>query len=35
MAMMLDTDVFARRALLAGLRRFDDAWYCEKFALDC
>jgi GT2 family glycosyltransferase len=35
MAMLLDTDVFARRALLAGLRRFDDAWYCEKFALDC
>jgi GT2 family glycosyltransferase len=35
MAMMLDTDVFDRRALLTGLRHFDDAWYCEKFALDC
>jgi GT2 family glycosyltransferase len=35
MAMMLDTDVFARRALVAGNRRFDDAWYFQKFALDC
>ena len=35
MAMMLDTDVFARRALVAGDRRFDDAWYFQKFALEC
>jgi len=35
MAMMLDTDVFARRTLLAGDRRFDDEWYFQKFALDC
>ncbi|HTS27914.1 MAG TPA: glycosyltransferase [Bryobacteraceae bacterium] len=35
MAMMLDSDVFARRAQLTSVRRFDDAWYCEKFALNC
>jgi hypothetical protein len=35
MAMMLGTDVFARRALIGGERRFDDAWYFEKFALEC
>jgi len=35
MAMMLDSDVFARRAELTSLRRFDDAWYCERFALNC
>ena len=35
MAMMLDTDVFARRALLSASRRFDDSWYFEKFALEC
>ncbi len=35
MAMMLDSDVFSRRALLAGMRRFDDGWYCEKFTLNC
>jgi GT2 family glycosyltransferase len=35
MAMMLDTDVFDRRALVAGTRRFDDAWYFQKFALEC
>lgn len=35
MAMMLDTDVFVRRAMVAGSRRFDDAWYFQKFALDC
>jgi GT2 family glycosyltransferase len=35
MAMMLDTDVFARRALLSKSRRFDDAWYFNKFALEC
>jgi len=35
LAMMLDTDVFDRRALVTGTRRFDDAWYFQKFALDC
>jgi glycosyltransferase involved in cell wall biosynthesis len=35
MAMMLDTDVFARRAMLSASRRFDDSWYFEKFALEC
>jgi hypothetical protein len=35
MAMMLDTDVFTRRAQVTGARRFDDAWYFEKFALEC
>jgi glycosyltransferase involved in cell wall biosynthesis len=35
MAMMLDTDVFVRRAQVAGDRRFDDAWYFQKFALEC
>jgi len=35
MAMMLDTDVFARRALMSARRRFDDSWYFEKFALEC
>jgi GT2 family glycosyltransferase len=36
MAMMLESsDVFDRRARIAGVRRFDDAWYCEKFALNC
>ena len=35
MAMMLETDVFDRRAALAGARRFDCAWYCDKFSLPC
>jgi len=35
MALMLDTDVFARRALMSASRRFDDSWYFEKFALEC
>lgn len=35
MAMMLDTDVLARRAMLAASRRFNDSWYFEKFALEC
>jgi GT2 family glycosyltransferase len=35
MAMMLDTDVFARRALLSASRRYDDSWYFDKFALEC
>ncbi|HLK66345.1 MAG TPA: glycosyltransferase [Bryobacteraceae bacterium] len=35
MAMMLESDVFARRAMITGMRRFDDAWYCDKFALNC
>jgi hypothetical protein len=33
MAMLLDTDVFARREAMARRRRFDDAWYVAKFAL--
>jgi glycosyltransferase involved in cell wall biosynthesis len=35
MAMMLDTDVFARRASVASSRRFNDSWYFDKFALEC
>ncbi len=35
MAMMLDTDVFARRAYMARSRRFDDSWYFQRFALNC
>lgn len=35
MAMMLDTDVFDRRAQVAASRRFDDSWYFQKFALEC
>ena len=35
MAMMLDTDVFARRASLTASRRFNDSWYFERFALEC
>jgi GT2 family glycosyltransferase len=35
MAMMLNTDVFTRRAALAQLRRFSDGWYCERFSLPC
>lgn len=35
MAMMLDTDVFARRAAVTANRRFNDSWYFEKFALEC
>lgn len=34
-AMMLDTDVFARRAVIAASRRFTDSWYFEKFGLEC
>jgi len=36
MAMMLDArDVFIRREEFTATRRFDDAWYFEKFALNC
>jgi len=35
MAMMLDSDVLARRSLMAGERRFDDEWFFRKFELTC
>ena len=35
MAMMLDSDVLARREALIRTRRFTDSWYFEKFALEC
>jgi len=34
-AMMLDTDVLSRRAVMAGVRRFDDDWFFRKFQLEC
>jgi GT2 family glycosyltransferase len=34
-AMMLETDVFERRAALAASRRFDSEWYYDKFSLPC
>jgi GT2 family glycosyltransferase len=34
-AMMLDTDVLSRRAVMAGMRCFDDEWFFRKFQLDC
>jgi GT2 family glycosyltransferase len=33
--MMLDTDVLQRRTALAGIRRFDDEWFFQKFQLEC
>jgi len=33
-AMMLETDVFVRRATVARERRFDDSWYFERFGLE-
>lgn len=33
--MMLDTDVFARRRVMAGIRRFDDEWFFQRFQLEC
>jgi hypothetical protein len=35
MAMMLDTDVFSRRAEVTRLRQFDDDWFFRQFALTC
>jgi GT2 family glycosyltransferase len=35
MTMMLETDVFDRRRALAQTRRFNSAWYCDKFSLPC
>lgn len=34
-AMMLDTDVYARRAQMARTRRFDDDWFFLRFTLAC
>lgn len=33
--MMLDTDVLSRRTAMAGIRRFDDDWFFQKFQLEC
>ena len=35
MAMMLDANVFSRRAAMAGARRFDDDWFFQQFTLTC
>lgn len=35
LAMMLDTDVLARRSKIAEIRRFDDEWFFQKFQLEC
>jgi GT2 family glycosyltransferase len=35
MAMLLDADVFVRRAAVARLRQFDDDWFFRQFALTC
>jgi len=35
MAMMLDANVFERRAEVAKARRFDDDWFFEQFTLTC
>ena len=35
MAMMLDSDVLARRSAMAGARRFDDEWFFSTFQLNC
>jgi GT2 family glycosyltransferase len=35
MAMLLDANVFARRAEIASTRRFDDDWFFQQFALTC
>ena len=34
-AMMIDTDVFSRRSVMAVTRRFDDEWFFQKFQLEC
>jgi len=34
-AMMLDTDVFSRRAQMAKLRQYDDDWFFQNFQLEC
>jgi GT2 family glycosyltransferase len=34
-AMMLDTDVYTRRAHMARTRRFDDDWFFLRFTLAC
>jgi GT2 family glycosyltransferase len=35
MAMMLDANVFFRRAEVARVRRFDDDWFFRQFTLTC
>lgn len=35
MAMMLDANVFSRRAEIARIRQFDDDWFFQEFALTC
>jgi len=35
MGMMLDGNVFCRRAEMARSRQFDDDWYFQRFALTC
>lgn len=35
MAMMIEANVFSRRAELARVRRFDDEWYFQQFTLTC
>jgi GT2 family glycosyltransferase len=34
-AMLLESDVHARRRHLEGQRRFDDEWFFERFAITC
>jgi len=35
MAMMLEANVFSRRAEIALVRQFDDDWFFRQFALTC
>jgi len=35
MAMMLDANVFSRRAEMVRARRFDDDWFFQQFTLTC
>jgi hypothetical protein len=35
LAMMLDTDVDARRAEIARTRQLDDNWFFQRFAITC
>jgi GT2 family glycosyltransferase len=35
MAMMLDANVYSRRAEIARVRQFDDDWFFRQFALTC
>ena len=35
LAMMLDTEVDARRAEIVRARRFDDDWFFQRFAITC